>query len=63
MNMVAIVNDYFVNLLEMGSHAANAELVHLTILTLPSKYIYPNTNPLTPRLEKRNAYNQSRSIL
>ena len=36
--MVNIVNDYFVNMLEMGNEATDAELVYLLVPNLPSKY-------------------------
>ena len=37
-NMTNTVNDYFVNMLEMGNEATNSELVYLSIPNLPSKY-------------------------
>ena len=44
-NQESTVNDYFVNMLELGSEATNPDLVYLSIPNLPSTYVFNlNTN-------------------
>ena len=38
------VNDYFVNMLELGSEATSPDLVYLSIPNLPSTYVFTLTN-------------------
>ena len=33
------VNDYFVNILDMGNEAAEASMIYLSVPNLPSKYL------------------------
>ena len=39
-NQETTVNDYFVNMLELGSEATNPDLVYLSIPNLPSTYVF-----------------------
>ena len=38
------VNDYFVNMLELGSEATSPDLVYLSIPNLPSTYVFNLNN-------------------
>ena len=38
--MANITNDYFMNMLEVGSEATDAEMIYLLVPSLPSKYLY-----------------------